>query len=305
MLIGSPSTVHFYQRDRRAAAPSASPGREPSPFVAPTNHATREGIHADIHFSRGSDTVHEVSQRTFEYPPTPIPEDLLAVYPDFEPAFVPAYARAMSHTMTSPERMHALWMATRHVIETRVRGAFVECGVWRGGSSMIVGLALLRAGETGRQLWLYDTFEGMPEPSEGDVDFLGHSAAAQLGDTGDLRHGAVLARAALDEVRANLRSTGYPETQMRFVKGLVEETIPDEAPSEIALLRLDTDWESSTRHELEHLWPRLAVGGVLIVDDYGHWAGARAAVDAFFATREDRPLLNRIDYTGRIAVRLR
>jgi O-methyltransferase len=92
---------------------------------------------------------------------------------------------------------------------------------------------------------------------------------------------------------------------MRFVKGLVEETIPDEAPSEIALLRLDTDWESSTRHELEHLWPRLAVGGVLIVDDYGHWAGARAAVDAFFATREDRPLLNRIDYTGRIAVRLR
>jgi O-methyltransferase len=243
-------------------------------------------------------------RRSFEYPPTPAPEDLLAVHPDFAPEFVSAYAGALPYTMTSPERMYAMWEATLHISSTGVQGALVECGVWRGGSSMIAAKALQHAGDTTRQLWLYDTFEGMPEPSETDVDFMGHAASSQLADRTDSRHEQVLARTSLEEVRANLLGVGHPETQLRFVKGLVEETIPADAPAEIALLRLDTDWESSTRHELEHLWPRLALGGVLIVDDYGHWAGARAAVDAFFDSRPDRPLLNRIDYTGRIAVRL-
>ena len=63
------------------------------------------------------------------------------------------------------------------------------------------------------------------------------------------------------------------------------------------------DWESSSRHELEHLWPRRAVGGVLIIDDYGHWSGARQAVDGYFAARDDAPLLARVDYTGRMGVR--
>ena len=235
----------------------------------------------------------------------PPPECLLAVYPDFAPEFVAAYSGAMLYTMTSPERMYALWQATLHISSTGVPGAIVECGVWRGGSSMIAASALQHAGDTTRQLWLYDTFEGMPEPSETDIDFMGRAAASQLADRTDSRHEQVLARTSLEEVRANLVGVGHPEARSHFVKGLVEETIPADAPTQIALLRLDTDWESSTRHELEHLWPRVAVGGVLIVDDYGHWAGARAAVDAFFGSRPDRPLLNRIDYTGRIAVRLR
>ena len=83
----------------------------------------------------------------------------------------------------------------------------------------------------------------------------------------------------------------------------MEETIPGRAPERIALLRLDTDWYESTRHELEHLWERLEPGGVLIIDDYGHWAGAREAVDEFFAKRSDAPLLTRVDYTGRIGVK--
>jgi hypothetical protein len=90
---------------------------------------------------------------------------------------------------------------------------------------------------------------------------------------------------------------------VRFVKGKVEDTIPGTLPGAIALLRLDTDWYESTRHELEHLWELLLPGGVLIVDDYGHWAGARDAVDEFFAGRPDAPLLSRIDYTGRMGVR--
>ncbi len=100
-----------------------------------------------------------------------------------------------------------------------------------------------------------------------------------------------------------MASTGYPEERLHFVKGKVEETIPGDLPGKIALLRLDTDWYESTRHELEHLWPLLVPGGVLIIDDYGHWAGARRAVDEFFADRVDAPLLNRVDYTARVGVK--
>ena len=83
----------------------------------------------------------------------------------------------------------------------------------------------------------------------------------------------------------------------------MEDTLPEQAPSRIALLRLDTDWYESTRHELIHLYPRLSQGGVLIVDDYGHWDGCRLAVDEYFATEADPVLLTRIDYTGRICVK--
>jgi hypothetical protein len=107
----------------------------------------------------------------------------------------------------------------------------------------------------------------------------------------------------LADVQANLRSTGYPPERIHYVVGKVEDTLPQAAPERIAILRLDTDWYESTRHELEHLYPRLTAGGVLIIDDYGHWAGARRAVDEFLARTESAILLNRIDYTGRIGVK--
>ena len=91
--------------------------------------------------------------------------------------------------------------------------------------------------------------------------------------------------------------------RVEFVQGRVENTLPAAAPPEIALLRLDTDWYESTRHELEHLYPRLVDGGVLIVDDYGYWQGARQAVDEYFGETGEAILLNRIDDTGRIAVK--
>ena len=104
-------------------------------------------------------------------------------------------------------------------------------------------------------------------------------------------------------VRELLRSTGYPSERVHVVRGAVEETLPGHAPDRLALLRLDTDWYESTRHELQELYPRLATGGVLIVDDYGHWEGARRAVDEYFAGAGPAPLLQRIDYTGRMAVK--
>jgi O-methyltransferase len=104
-------------------------------------------------------------------------------------------------------------------------------------------------------------------------------------------------------VRQAVLSTGYDAARLHFVKGKVEDTLPAEAPPQICLLRLDTDWYESTRHELRHLYPRLARGGVLIIDDYGHWQGARQATDEYLAEQRIPLLLNRIDYGARIALK--
>jgi len=205
-------------------------------------------------------------------------------------------------TMTSPERIVALRDAVRHVCRHRIAGDIVECGVWRGGSMMAAALSLLECGDR-RMLHLFDTFEGMSPPGQMDRDIAGAAAAGLLAAE-DRRSGDTWAYSPLEEVRANLLSTGYPSELVRFVPGRVEETIPGQAPDRIAVLRLDTDWYESTRHELEHLYPRLAVGGVLIIDDYGHWQGARRAVDEYLAATGARLFLSRIDYTGRLAVKL-
>jgi len=205
--------------------------------------------------------------------------------------------------MTGVERLYAVWEAARHVVDRDVPGDVVECGVWRGGSSMMAALAIQERGAR-RDLWLFDTYEGMPPPGELDVSYRGVHAGSELRSA---RRQAgvesVWAYATLDDVRANLLSTGYPLEHLHFVPGKVEDTIPLRAPDRIALLRLDTDWYESTRHELEYLYGRLEPGGVLIIDDYGHWAGARRAVDEFFSTLATPPMLHRIDYTGRIAVK--
>ena len=105
-------------------------------------------------------------------------------------------------------------------------------------------------------------------------------------------------------VRKLLTGAGYPESRLHFVRGAVEQTLPARAPEQVAILRLDTDWYESTRHELVHLFPRLTVGGVLIVDDYGHWEGARKAVDEYFGAEHAPLLLTRVDYTGRVAIKV-
>lgn len=205
-------------------------------------------------------------------------------------------------TMTSRERMYALYQSVRYLVEANVAGDFVECGVWRGGSAMVMAHTLLAQGRRDRRLWLYDTFTGMTVPTARDRDFLGREAQRLLDADDDPRgRQSVRCIADLQEVRQNMSSTGYPHEQIEYVQGEVEATIQARAPESIALLRLDTDWHDSTRHELLHLYPRLVPRGVLIIDDYGHWEGCRLAVDEYFA--ESPILLSRIDYSGRLAVK--
>jgi hypothetical protein len=216
--------------------------------------------------------------------------------PDFESSDIEIIRAVEPYTMTSTERIHALVNAVRHIVRNRIAGDMVECGVWKGGSVMAMALTLLQLGERDRSLYLFDTFSGMTAPSDVDVDYQGQQAQVILD--------AVRCEASLQEVEKAVLSTGYDRKKIHFVPGRVEETIPDHAPASIALLRLDTDWYESTQHELHHLFPRLARGGVIIIDDYGHWRGARQAVDEYIAQNQIPLLLHRIDYTGRIAVKL-
>ena len=220
---------------------------------------------------------------------------------DVDAATRETYFRVAPYTMTSPERIAAVCDAVRHVIRAGIPGAYVECGVWRGGSSMAAALTFLAAGDSSRDLYLFDTFEGMSAPSEHDKRAGDQTPAASLLETSGQSE-KIWCKAGIEDVSANMASTGYPAARISLCKGMVEATLPAQAPERIAVLRLDTDWYESTRHELEQLWTRLSPGGVLIIDDYGYWAGARKAVDEFFASRPI--LLNRIDQTGRIAVKL-
>ena len=223
---------------------------------------------------------------------------------DAPASLIEVYKKVKSYTMTSPERVFALCEAVKYIHEKNIAGDIVECGVWKGGSMMAIAETLLRSGDTSRNLYLFDTFEGMAPPTDKDVDIAGEKAERLLEQADKMKDESVWCRAPLEMVKSAVNSVGYPGEKIHFVKGMVEQTIPLSAPDKIALLRLDTDWYESTKHEMEHLFPRLSKGGVLIIDDYGHWQGARKAVDEYLEKNKVKILLNRIDYTGRIAVKV-
>lgn len=213
------------------------------------------------------------------------------------------------YTMTSNERLLATMDAVAYAVRRPVAGALVECGVWRGGSVLAMIRVLQHMGVSDRDLYLFDTFEGMTPPSEKDTSRF--DAPALETWSSHKQAGTIPWEWAFDPsvfsmeaVESLILGTGYPPDRIHFVKGRVEDTLPGEAPPSIAVLRLDTDWYESTWLELVHLYPRISEGGVLIVDDYGHWDGCREAVDRYFGEFQSPMLLARIDYTGRIGVKV-
>jgi len=216
-------------------------------------------------------------------------------FPDVDESTLAILRRVLPYTMTSPARIVAVCSAVRYVEANSIPGVFVECGVWKGGSSMAAALTF----KTPRPFILFDTFEGMSAPTEHDRRAASGKSASEMLQNAD-RSASIWCYSPLDEVKRNISSTGYPDSHVTYVKGKVEDTVPGSAPGQIAILRLDTDWYESTRHELEHLYPRLSPGGVLIIDDYGYWTGARKAVDEYFG---GSVYLSRIDQTGRVAIK--
>ena len=190
----------------------------------------------------------------------------------------------------------------KNVIANNIDGAIVECGVWKGGSSMATMMTLNQLGQQ-RELYLYDTFSGMSAPTDNDISVAGEIAQEQFDSTKISADASDWCLSGLDEVKQNVLTTGYPQAKIHFIEGKVEHTIPAHIPEKIALLRLDTDWYESTKHELIHLFPLLQPNGVLILDDYGYWQGAKKAVDEYISEHNICILLNRIDETGRIAIK--
>jgi len=229
------------------------------------------------------------------------PEQYLS---DMEGDFIEIWENIKLFTMTSVERGYSLYKSVEYIVKNNIPGDFVECGVWKGGSCMLMAMALEKFGDRERKIYLYDTYEGMPKPTEEDIiSWNGRSVLEKWeedksGKKDNFGSWAV----GLDEVKENISRINYPRTNLIFVPGDVAETLKKVKPENISLLRLDTDWYASTVEELETLYPLLVEKGVLIIDDYGHFDGARKAVDEYFQNRTI--LLNRIDYTGRISIKV-
>lgn len=208
-------------------------------------------------------------------------------------------------SMASPQRLWATLLACKYVAEQGISGDFVECGVWHGGNALIAASIFKQYGVS-KNVFLFDTFLGMTEPTERDLSNSSSAPARSTFEKMQRESHNEWCYASLDDVKATFSAAGLLSDNVRFVQGDVCCTLQDPAnlPSEISVLRLDTDWYESTKVELEVLYPLLVRGGALMIDDYGHWAGARAATDEFFSHLSRRPMLQCIDETGRLAVKV-
>jgi len=196
------------------------------------------------------------------------------------------YRRVRDITMCSNARLRGLHRAVKHVVAHIIPGDVVECGTARGGSAALMGLTLKQLGASERTMWVFDTFEGLPPPTADDPDY----------DIANLYTGTCLG--TIEDVTASFqRLEIYPQTKL--VKGLFHDTLPATNIGSIAVLHIDGDWYNSVKTCLENLYDKVAKGGVIQIDDYGFWKGARRAVDEFFASRSIAPKMKRLDYSGR------
>jgi O-methyltransferase len=283
---------------------SESAGKYAAPTEAGSGSGqTRSALSSVLKIASRIRSRHEDSAQAT--PPAPVAE--AAPYPlvEWEQHII---EEALPHTMTSPARLVATMDAVAYASRSEVPGALVECGVWRGGSVLAMIRTLQHHGISDRDVYLFDTFEGMTRPSEQDTSIF-DAPALETWKVSE-KAGDIPWRWAFDpqvfdfdSLRSLMAATDYPPDRIHFVKGRVEDTLPGEAPASIAVLRLDTDWYESTWHELVHLYPKVVRSGVLIIDDYGHWDGCRKAVDRYFQECAEPIFLARTDYTGRIGIK--
>jgi hypothetical protein len=194
----------------------------------------------------------------------------------------------------------------KYVHENSIEGAVMEFGVWRGGMSLIARKAMEQF-KADRDQYLFDTFEGMTSPNSFDKEINSNKEALILLNKTRKRQKTngdydIWCKASLLDVQAGMESLNSDVTSVRYIKGDVLDTVPKQLPEKIAICRIDTDWYESTAHILNHCWPRIVDGGILILDDYDYWSGARKAVDEFFEREGIKPFLLRPD-SGRIVIK--
>lgn len=211
--------------------------------------------------------------------------------------FLSVWRAAKPFTMLSRERLYDYYSAVTHVVRQEIAGDIVEVGTWAGGGCIAAALAVENSNnidvEPGlrlpRIIYGFDTFEGHPRPNPGEVDVWGRDQSIVYAAFS----GQPWAKADYDSVRQNVDNAVGTRCRVELVKGLCQETLPDRAPREIAVLRLDVDWYEPTLFALRLLYPRLSFGGVCILDDFGHHSGTRQAFEEYFG----RSLKSKIFHT--------
>ncbi|MPZ15241.1 MAG: hypothetical protein GEU73_12600 [Chloroflexi bacterium] len=199
--------------------------------------------------------------------------------------FAQLYRQVRDHTMCGYPRLKSLFDAVRYTNAQRIGGALVECGTARGGSAALMGLSAAMSGRP-RTLWAFDTFDGLPPPTQEDPDF-----EVAVWFTGHCR-------GELQEVKEFFGRLGLTD-RARLIQGLFADTLPATETGPIAVLHIDSDWYESVRLSLAHLYGRVTPGGVVQIDDYGRWTGTRRAVDEFLAEQQPTVRLQRVDYIAR------
>ena len=207
--------------------------------------------------------------------------------------------KCLQYSMTNFERMWSLIQSFHHVRQESLVGDFVECGVWKGGNIILLK-KLIEQFNLKKNIYGFDTFEGMVEPSFYDVNYNNKSAKKMFDEHKKNEIG--FAMCSLDDVKRNIKKNTKTDN-IFLIKGKVEDTLKNKRklPKKISILRLDTDFYESTKIELEILFPRLVKGGVLIVDDYGFWKGAKKAVDEYFC--DYRQFMHYVDHSCRLLIK--
>ena len=189
-----------------------------------------------------------------------------------------------THTLVGPERIHNLCALAQRIEEERIPGDVIECGVYNGGTAAILARMATRS-KMDRTVWLFDSFQGMPQTNEKD----GEQAREYVGK--------VVGR--LDQVRKLLQRAEANMSRVKIVAGMFQDTFPKVDIRQIALLNLDCDWYESINLCLEKFYDSVVPGGFVSIYDYGHWPGCREAVDTFFKERSLSYELRHVDYSAR------
>lgn len=194
---------------------------------------------------------------------------------------------ARAETMIGLRRLDNLQACIERVVAAGVAGDILEAGVWRGGAAIFMRAVLAAVGDTDRRVWVCDSFQGLPKPDP-----------AHAADAGDQHWSQPALAIPLEEVRRNFARYGLLDEQVRFLPGWFSDTLPGAPIERLAVLRVDGDMYGSTMDVLNPLYPKLSVGGFVIIDDYGAVPACRAAVEDYRSQHNIIEPMETIDWTG-------
>lgn len=208
------------------------------------------------------------------------------------------------YSMTPQIRIFNLLQSLRHIKYKKIEGDYVECGVWKGGNIILFKKFIENEDRDSiKNIFAFDTYEGMTEPDENDYDISSKVSANVLLKGDKTKQTNLWGVCSLENVKKNILENVNNMKNIKFIKGRVENTLnlDSNLPDKISLLRLDTDWYSSTKKELEVLYSKVSSGGIIIIDDYGHWGGSKKAVDNFFLNKY--VWMHYVDYACRLIIK--